>query len=162
MQTSRSYIHCFGLCHSQGRRQLNLLWLHARFPRQLSTSGLFMSFPFESVSGEASGLQEWQHHIAMVLTLVMLPLFPASFLRSNDSPSTPKSQRFLLCLIYPCTRRSTETLTSVFNRALSFQSNKMSECDLPYFTNAILPFNLITAKYQVPYYFDAMFHQLLN
>lgn len=47
------------------------------------------------------------------------------------------------------TRKSMETLTSVFNRAHSFLSNKMSGCDLPYFTSAILPFNLITAKYQV-------------
>lgn len=47
------------------------------------------------------------------------------------------------------TCKSTETLTAVFNRAHGFLSNKMSGCDLPYFTSAILPFNLITAKYQV-------------
>lgn len=37
------------------------------------------------------------------------------------------------------TCKSTETLTSIFNRAHSFLSNKMSGCDLPYFTSAILP-----------------------
>lgn len=60
------------------------------------------------------------------------------------------------------TCKSIETLTSVYNRAHRFRSNEMSECGLPYFTSVILPFNLITAKYQVPFYFDAMSYQQLN
>lgn len=39
----------------------------------------------------------------MTLKLVMLQMISASFLRCKDSSNVPKSQCFLLYLIYPCT-----------------------------------------------------------
>lgn len=132
-QPSSSCARCFGLCHF------------------MSISAYFWNFSFESKSGGAHGHQQWQHRTALTWMLTMLLLFYASFWRSNDSPSAPRSQCFLLCLIYPHRHgcKSIETLTSVFNGAHRFRSYEMSECGLPYFTSVILPLNLITAKYQV-------------
>lgn len=151
LHTCRSgvYAPCFGLSHSHGFRQLNLLQVRTGCPGHDSIPGSFMSFPFGRISGEARGRQEWEHHKAEMLILVMLLMFPASFLSTNDSSNIPKSQGFQLCLIFPCTHANPHRLWHQLLPGHSFLSHKMSGCDLPYFTSAILPFNLITAKYQV-------------
>lgn len=139
--TSGSYVHCFGF------RQLILLWLHMGLPGQASISDLFMSFPFGRISGEASGATASHSNDVNACNATDVSIFIFKKQWQLQHPQITVFSALPYLSVHTC--KSTETLTSVFNRAHSFLSNKMSGCDLPYFTSAILSFNLITAKYQV-------------
>lgn len=132
--------------HWFGSRQLILLQLHVSLLGRLPIcelpfwKGVWVSmWPSAVTASRSNSINAWN------ATDVSNIIFKKQWQLRHSQITVFSALPYLS--VHTC--KFTEILTSVFNRAHSFLSNKMSWRDLPYFTSAILPFNLITAKYQV-------------